>query len=120
MDNETGMSEESSEGTSHMVVTAESTFFDFQQSYDVILRRKRGPLRREKIAQAYDDAFDLIGGVPRLALFAHTDPEAFYKLHARLIPTEAKNQFDGNITIVAAVAPTALDDVNAQNHSPDE
>lgn len=89
--------------------TAETSFLDFTEMHEVQTRRKRGPLKRDVIAHAYQDAFELIGGVPRLALFAHSDPEAFYKLHARLIPSEQKTQFDGHITLEAAVRPTLLD-----------
>ena len=95
--------------------TAETSFLDFTEMHEVQTKGKRGPLRREKIAQAYDDAFELIGGVPRLALFAHSDPEAFYKLHARLIPSEQKTHFDGHIVLEAAVRPTLLDAVTDQS-----
>jgi hypothetical protein len=88
----------------------EPVFHDLQKAYAAVKSAKRKPLKREKIAQAYDDAFELIGGVPRLALFAHEDPKEFYKLHARLIPAESKQQFDGEIRIVGFVQPTALDD----------
>ena len=88
----------------------EPDFHSLQEAYSR-RPRVRKPLRREKIAQAYDDAFELIGGVPRLALFAHEDPEAFYKLHARLIPAEQKTQFDGEIRIIGFVQPTSLDGI---------
>lgn len=82
-------------------------FRALQEAYAKKTRRK--PLKRSKIAEQYDDAFELIGGVPRLALFAHEDPGAFYKLHARLIPTEQKQEHSGEIRIVGFVQPTALD-----------
>lgn len=91
------------------VPSADTSFLDFQRGYEIQTRRKRGVLKRQVIAQAYQDAFELIGGVPRLALYAHNDPEGFYKLHARLIPTEQKQEFDGRITIVGMIAPTSLD-----------
>jgi hypothetical protein len=89
-------------------ITEETSFVDFARAHEV-QKARRQPLKREKIAQAYDEAFELIGGVPRLAHFAHSDPKEFYKLHARLIPTEQKTQFDGKIQIVGFVRPTALD-----------
>ena len=88
--------------------TEETSFMDFVDSHQ-LQRRPRKPLRREKIAQQYDDAFELIGGVPRLAHWAHSDPKEFYKLHAKLIPSEQKNQFDGTIRVIGFVQPTALD-----------
>ena len=72
-------------------------------------KSKKHRLKRSHIAEKYDDAFELIGGVPRLALFAHEYPGAFYKLHARLIPTEQKQEHSGEIRIVGFVQPTALD-----------
>ena len=86
----------------------EPDFSALQQAY-AQRPKTRKPLRREKIAAHYQDAFDLIGGVPRLALFAHEDPEAFYKQYARLILAEAKNTFDGEIRIIGFVQPTSLD-----------
>jgi hypothetical protein len=64
---------------------------------------------RERVANAFHDAFDLIGGVPRLAWWAHHDPGEFYKLYAKLLPTQVKAEFDGKLEIVCAVRPTALD-----------
>jgi hypothetical protein len=89
--------------------TADSAFSDFVADHRLQKSGKRPALRREKIARAYDDAFELIGGVPRLALWAHEDPKEFYKLHAKLIPTEQKNQFDGTIRVIGFVQPTELD-----------
>ena len=45
--------------------------------------------KRSQVADAFKDAFQLIGGVPRLAHWADTQPTEFYKLFARMIPTEA-------------------------------
>lgn len=92
--------------------TEETSFCDFVQAHQ-LQRRPRKALRREKIAQHYDDAFELIGGVPRLAHWANSDPEGFYKLHAKLIPSEQKNQFDGTIRVIGFVQPTALDGLPA-------
>jgi hypothetical protein len=85
---------------------------DFRLLQEAYQRRgKRKALKRSKIAEHYDDAFELIGGVPRLALWGHEDPGAFYKLHARLIPSEQKTEHNGEIRIVGFVQPTALDGV---------
>jgi hypothetical protein len=91
-------------------VSEDMSFQDISKNYLELRARKRGPLKREAIARAYSDAFELIGGVPRLALFGNANPEAFYKLHARLIPSESKQQFDGRIEIVGFIQPTALDE----------
>lgn len=46
-------------------------------------------LRNQKAAQAMQSAFEIIGGVPRLALWADANPDKFYPLFARMIPTTA-------------------------------
>ena len=51
-------------------------------------------LKREKVVHAFQEAFELIGGVPRLAHWADQSPSAFYKLYARLLPTQANNQLE--------------------------
>lgn len=43
-------------------------------------------LRTAKAAEAMQQAFELIGGVPRLALWADRNPDKFYPLFARMIP----------------------------------
>jgi len=39
-----------------------------------------------KAAQAMQQAFEMIGGVPRLMLWADANPDKFYALWARMIP----------------------------------
>lgn len=39
-----------------------------------------------RAAEAFQHAFELIGGVPRLALWADRNPDKFYPLLARMIP----------------------------------
>jgi hypothetical protein len=46
-------------------------------------------LKRQRVVNAFHDAFELIGGVPRLAIWADGHPTDFYKLYARLLPAEA-------------------------------
>lgn len=43
-------------------------------------------LRSAKAAESFQYAFDIIGGVPRLALWADKNPDKFYPLVARMIP----------------------------------
>jgi hypothetical protein len=66
---------------------------------------------RKQIVGAFHSAFELIGGVPRLAAWAHTHETEFYKLYARLLPNQAQVDFgnDGVLKIVHSLAPTALD-----------
>jgi hypothetical protein len=43
-------------------------------------------LKSNRAAEAFQHAFELIGGVPRLALWADRNPDKFYPLLARMIP----------------------------------
>ncbi len=68
-------------------------------------------LKRQKVVNAFQDAFELIGGVPRLAHWADQSPSAFYKLYARLLPTTAQQQLEhsGEIIIKHVIPPGPLD-----------
>jgi len=69
------------------------------------VRRKAG---RANIA--VDDAFDLIGGTPRLALWAHNNPgEFFTKIYARTLQTAQQTEHSGEITIRSAIPVSPLD-----------
>lgn len=66
---------------------------------------------RKAVVNAFTDAFEMIGGVPRLAHWADQHPSAFYKLYARLLPTTAQQQLEhsGEITIKHVLPPSPLD-----------
>lgn len=42
--------------------------------------------RSSRAAEAFQHAFELIGGVPRLALWADRNPDKFYAIFGRMIP----------------------------------
>ena len=46
-------------------------------------------LRTSKAAMAFQQAFEMIGGVPRLALWADQNPTKFYTLFSKLVPATA-------------------------------
>lgn len=54
------------------------------------LGRPPGAINRTTRAmkEAFRDAFDALGGVPALVIWARKEPTDFYKLAARLIPHE--------------------------------
>lgn len=77
---------------------------------------KRSPpqrLDREQQAKDIVEAFQMIGGVPRLAHWAHEHPGFFFtKLLPRTLPQGSINlntQNNLNITYIAAIAPSPLD-----------
>lgn len=68
---------------------------------------KRSPRRTNN---AVHDAFDLIGGVPRLAVWADKNPgEFFTKLLPKTMQTHQQQEHSGEIRIISAVPRTAID-----------
>ena len=58
-------------------------------------------LKSQKAADAFQAAFDLIGGIPRLALWADKNPTAFFSLYSKLIPSSIQAKVDATIKIDA-------------------
>lgn len=58
-------------------------------------------LKGKKAADAFQSAFDLIGGISRLALWADKNPTAFFSLYSKLIPSSVKADFNHKIVIEA-------------------
>jgi hypothetical protein len=58
-------------------------------------------LKGQKAADAFQQAFDLIGGIPRLALWADKNPTAFFSLYSKLIPATVQAKVDATIRIDA-------------------
>jgi hypothetical protein len=72
---------------------------------------RSGDLNRKQVVSAFMNAFELIGGTPRLALWANDNPKDFYKLYARLLPSQASAALgESNELVVRHVLPRgALD-----------
>lgn len=51
---------------------------------------------RQDVVNAFTNAFQMIGGVDRLALWADQNPGEFYKLFGKLMPPAASDLLDGN------------------------
>lgn len=82
-------------------------------------------LRSQKAADAFQSAFDLIGGVPRLALWADKNPSAFFALYSKLIPSTVQAQVNATIRVEAPwmnpnrlsyANPTQIIDVDPPEH----
>lgn len=66
---------------------------------------------RQDVAMAFQRAFQTVGGVQRLALYANENFGEFMKLYARLLPSTAVVLGDAAVQrIVHAIGPTALDE----------
>lgn len=61
---------------------------------------------RKQVVNAFQNAFDLIGGTPRLALWAHKNEKEFYKLYARLLPSQSSSALgEANELVVKHILP---------------
>lgn len=74
---------------------------------------RKGKLTREKVVEEFNAAFEQIGGISRLALWADTHPEEFFKLYARLLPAASHPDLDSNREFIVrhVLPPTLLDGV---------
>ena len=50
------------------------------------IRKGRNPYTKQSVKDSFEAAFQLIGGVPRLALWADKNPTQFFTLYAKLLP----------------------------------
>lgn len=69
-------------------------------------------IKRQQVVNAFLDAFQLIGGTPRLALWGHENPTEFYKLWSKLAPrqVEQETKHDGGLTIKHILPRSRLDE----------
>jgi hypothetical protein len=68
---------------------------------------RNSALRRSEVVTAFNLAFQMIGGVPRMALWADQNPGEFYKLYSRLLPSQASQELDSisALRVVHALPP---------------
>ena len=73
-------------------------------------------LRRADVVNAFATAFQMIGGIPRLALWADENPTEFMKLYSRMLPSAASDEMNrvGEIRIIHALAPPGYDPHNGR------
>jgi hypothetical protein len=69
-------------------------------------------LKRTQVVDAFLDAMQLIGGTPRLALWANENPTEFYKLYSKLAPRqlEQETKHDGGIKVIHVLPRGKLDE----------
>lgn len=85
-----------------------------QLSQGKTVRIPRNPnFTRKDVVNAFQSAFELVGGVPRLALWANENYTEFTKLYARLLPSQSSSALgESNVLrIEMAIAPSPLDEV---------
>jgi len=76
-----------------------------------VTRITKREFAKQKVMDAFHDAFDLIGGVPRLAYWAHQNPTEFYKLYGKMLPAGASIDLNasGEIIFRHVLPPSKLD-----------
>jgi len=91
----------------------------FEEALDIALTQRqmtlatggkvRRPTRKE-VEAAFVETFELVGGVPRLAMWANKEGNYgdFLKLYARLIPKEVAEEAGQTFIYESAVPPSAL------------
>lgn len=71
---------------------------------------KNRHFNRQQVVQAFQNAFELIGGVPRLAIWANTHETSFFKLYARMMPKDTEHKDQAQIIIKHVLPRGALDE----------
>ena len=61
-----------------------------QRLIDYAERRAGRGVSRQTIVQQFNAVFEIIGGVPRLALWADENPAQFFAMYSKLLPQVAK------------------------------
>ena len=80
--------------------------------------------QKQRLIQAMAEAFEIVGGVPRLALYADKNYGEFLKIIGKQIPVLVQNsigiQANGPVTIVSAIPASTLDGEVLENRPNDE
>jgi hypothetical protein len=63
------------------------------------------------VKQALQMAFEGVGGVPALTEWARENQGEFYKLYAKLLPTEVKADVNVSITLEALISQSYREDI---------
>jgi hypothetical protein len=91
------------------------------RSFDRAPRRKKnGGYDRQRFLNAVGEAFELVGGVPRLAIWADQNYGDFLKIVGKTLPSTLQNiavHGDGPVQIICPIQRSPLDD--AEDLSPD-
>jgi hypothetical protein len=73
-------------------------------------KRELEQFTRQDVVNAFQRAFETIGGTTRLALWANANPDRFYPLYAKLLPSTAINFGSGGVQVLEhSIPPTPLD-----------
>ena len=73
-------------------------------------RLPRTGATREQIKDAFNTAFELIGGVPRLAIWANDNPDKFFAIWARLQGNSSQPSTPAKMVVEHVLRRTRLDE----------
>lgn len=87
------------------------TLKDLAEGAPRLERQARKEFNRKEVSIAFQEAFELIGGVRRLAVWANENPTEFFKLYGRQLPTGAQVDINasGEIIFKHVLPPSKLD-----------
>lgn len=75
-----------------------------------LAKRQRDGFSRQDVVNAFQAAFETIGGVSRLSLWANANPDRFYPLYTKLLPATSIQFGQGSTLVVKhALPPSPLD-----------
>lgn len=91
-------------------------FAELAEKSDKVIRLPRKPFDRQRIIEAFQESFELIGGVPGLAMWGAHNRTEFYKLYAKLLPQANVLDVMGKMEhhILPALPPSALDAIEGE------
>ena len=83
-------------------------------------RLRKSSITRADVIRAFQHSFEMIGGVPRLAVWADNNPSDFFKLYGRLLPASSTTELDGpqEILVRHALAPPRTTYGTTDNRAP--
>lgn len=73
-----------------------------------IERRLRNKGKRETLSEQLDACSELIGGVPRMAIWADENPTEFYALRARMSIAQQTKKIDHTIKVIEPAIPRSV------------
>lgn len=86
---------------------------DYAKATQGFNRIPKKQAQKQRIIQSLAEAFEIVGGVPRLALWADKNYGEFMKIVGKQIPVLVQNsigiQANGPVTIVSAIPRSDLD-----------
>lgn len=80
-------------------------------AFEAVMKRLPQTIRKADVIDGFTHAFELIGGIPRLAIWADEHPSEFYKLYGKLIPSTIKADVNTRVKVVHTSLPPNPQDV---------